>query len=141
MHSALRGIVAAAALVFTVGSAAQEGISPLPPNSGVARAAFTSQVIEGEPVDQVAVLTNNIREINYFTDLRGLAGRTVTHQWEHEGQVVGRISFGIEEPRRKVHSTRQLDPAATGHWTVLVLDEETGWPIHASTFRYDPVSP
>jgi len=140
MRTLTLGLAALAALSLSAANA-QEVKSPLPPNSGVARAAFTTQVVGDEPVDQVVVLTNDVREISYFTDLRGLDGCTVTHQWEHEGQVVARISFSVEASRRKLHSTRQLDAAATGHWTVLVLDEQTGWPIHASVFRYDPVTP
>ena len=133
-----------AAAILVAGSAsvgAQEGLSPLPPNAGVARAAFTTAIVDGEPADQVVVLTHNIREVSYVTDLRGVGGRTVTHQWEHEGRVVSRISFEVEGSRWQGHSTRQLDPSLTGKWTVIVLDEQTGWPLHASTFRYDPAGP
>lgn len=142
MTKALYSWLAALTLVAGAATAHAEDIkSPLPPNAGVARAAFTTQVIDQEPADQVVVLTNNINEITYFTDIRGMAGRTVTFQWEHEGRVISRISFDVEGARAKLHSNRQLDPALTGKWSVLVVDEKTGWPIHASTFRYDPVAP
>ncbi len=133
-------LLAAALLIVPLVAPAEEVKSPLPPNAGVARAAFTTQVVSGEPADQVVVLTNNIREINYFTDIRGMDGRTVTHQWEHEGRVISRISFDVEGARAKLHSKRDLDPGLTGKWSVLVVDEKTGWPLHASTFRYDPVA-
>lgn len=136
----LHWLLAAAMIFGAIAVQAEDVKSPLPPNAGVARAAFTTQVIDNEPADQVVVLTNNIGEITYFTDIRGMDGRTVTHQWEHEGRVVSRISFDVEGARAKLHSKRKLDPNLTGKWTVLVLDEKTGWAMHASTLRYDPVA-
>ena len=139
MRTTLRHLLPGVLLCLATAAVAQTLGSPLPPNAGVARAAFTTQVKDNEPADQVVVLTNNITEISYFTDVRGMTGRTITHQWEHEGQVISRISFEVDSARFNVHSKRNLDPALVGKWTVIVIDEESGWPVHASTFRYDPV--
>ncbi|MEW8239177.1 MAG: hypothetical protein AB2727_13375, partial [Candidatus Thiodiazotropha taylori] len=61
--------------------------SPVP-DAYVARAVFTTAVINREPVDQVVSLDENATEVSFFTDLRNLQGRTVIHRWEFEGEVI-----------------------------------------------------
>lgn len=113
-----------------------EDASPLPTDAGVARASFTTEIVAREPVDQVVTLPNSYSEVYYFTDLRNLEGRTITHQWEFEGQVISKVNFEVAGPRWRVHSKKTLDPSMTGKWTVMVLDE-SGWPLHASMFQYE----
>jgi hypothetical protein len=106
--------------------------SPVP-DAYVARAIFTSEVVNREPVDQVVSVGPERDEIYFFTDLRHLSGRTVTHRWEFEGQFMGQIEFKVGGPRWRVFSRKSLNPGASGKWTVLVLDQ-SGWPLHASIF-------
>ncbi|MCU7845773.1 MAG: DUF2914 domain-containing protein [Candidatus Thiodiazotropha sp. (ex Monitilora ramsayi)] len=112
------------------GEAMQE--SPVP-DAYVARALFTTGIADREPVDQVVSLEAFQGEIFFFTDLRGLQGRSVTHRWEFEGRFMGQIEFKVGGPRWRVYSKKALNPDVSGKWTVLVLDE-SGWPLHASIF-------
>lgn len=102
----------------------------------VARAVFTSQIIDREPVDSLSKFYNKTNRIYFFTDLRGLAGQIVTHKWEHDGQVMAEIKFKVGSGSRwRVYSSKNLLPTWTGQWTVSVIDEN-GEPLNVSIFNY-----
>ncbi|MCG7868059.1 MAG: DUF2914 domain-containing protein [Candidatus Thiodiazotropha taylori] len=107
--------------------------SPVP-NAYVARAVFTTAVINREPVDQVVSLDENATEVSFFTDLRNLQGRTVIHRWEFEGEVISEVNIQVGGPRWRAYSIKSLNPGEEGKWTVFVIDE-SGWPLHASIFQ------
>ena len=46
----------------------------------VARAVFTSQIVDREPVDEITSLPNTSDKIYFFSDLRGLEGLGVGHR-------------------------------------------------------------
>ncbi len=104
-------------------------------NGSIARAQFTTRIEDREPVDQVLVLNNNITTLYFFTDVRNMEGRTITHIWEYKGQVMAKKQFSIKGPRWRVFSQKELDPSMTGKWTVIVKDDR-GWPLAVSIFRY-----
>ncbi len=85
----------------------------------------------------MVVLENSATSIYFFTDLRHLQGRTVTHRWEFDGQVISEIPFDVGGPRWRVFSLKALNPNMLGKWTVVVVDQ-SGWPLHASIFEYNP---
>ncbi|VAX12954.1 hypothetical protein MNBD_GAMMA24-2043 [hydrothermal vent metagenome] len=104
-------------------------------NGSVARSQFTTRIENREPVDQVLVLNNTITTLYFFTDVRNMEGRTVTHIWEYNGQVIAKKQFSIKGPRWRVFSQKELDPSMTGKWTVIVKDDR-GWPLTVSIFHY-----
>jgi hypothetical protein len=108
--------------------------SPVP-NAYVDRAQFTTAVVDREPVDQIVQLDAQATRVFFFTDLRNLQGRTVTHRWEFEGQVMSEVDFKVGGPRWRVYSAKSLNPGETGKWTVFVIDE-SGWPLHATIFNH-----
>ena len=101
----------------------------------IARAQFTTKIEDREPVDQVAVLDNSITTLYFFADVRHMEGRTVTHSWEYDGQVISKKTFTIKGPRWRIYSQKELLPSMTGKWTVIVRDD-SGWPLTAAVFRY-----
>ncbi|MEN8177627.1 MAG: DUF2914 domain-containing protein [Pseudomonadota bacterium] len=108
--------------------------SPVP-DAIVSRAQFTTGISNREPIDELVKVENSITSLFYFTELRNLDGRKVSHRWEHNGQVISEVSFMVEGPRWRVFSKKTLNPSMLGKWTVFVIDE-SGWPIHASIFKY-----
>lgn len=109
-------------------------------NGTVARAIFTSQIADREPVDSLTELANDTQRIYFFTDLRGLTGQIITHQWEYAGKVMAEVKFKVGGgPRWRVYSSKNLLPEWTGDWTVSVIDEN-GSTLNASTFSYVPAS-
>ncbi|MCG7921200.1 MAG: DUF2914 domain-containing protein [Candidatus Thiodiazotropha lotti] len=112
-----------------------QGIEESPvPDAYVARAVFTTAVINREPVDQVVSLDENATEVSFFTDLRNLQGRTIIHRWEFEGEVISEVNIHVGGPRWRAYSIKSLNPGEEGKWTVFVIDE-SGWPLHASIFQ------
>lgn len=101
----------------------------------VARALFTTDVVNREPVDRVLVLSNAKDQIYFFTDLRHMQGKTIIHRWIYKGKVVASVPFKVKGPRWRVYSSKQLDPDELGKWTVIVTDSN-GWPLKAGIFRY-----
>ncbi|MES9831182.1 MAG: DUF2914 domain-containing protein [Candidatus Thiodiazotropha sp. LLP2] len=112
-----------------------QGIEESPvPDAYVARAVFTTDIENREPVDQVVSLNEDATRVLFFTDLRNLQGRTVTHRWEFEGEVISEVDIEVGGPRWRAYSVKSLNPGEGGKWTVFVIDE-SGWPLHASIFQ------
>jgi hypothetical protein len=110
------------------------------PQWQVARGQFTSGISNREPVDRLVVATPLIREVYFFTDLRHLQGRTVTHRWEYQGEVVSQMPFEVGGPRWRVYSKKEIEPDQVGKWSVTVIDE-SGWPLYTELFRYENGAP
>jgi hypothetical protein len=107
--------------------------SPVP-DAYVARAVFTTDIDQREPVDQIVSVDESATEAIFFTDLRNLQGRTVIHRWEFEGEVISEVNIEVGGPRWRAYSIKSLNPGQVGKWTVFVIDE-SGWPLHASILQ------
>jgi len=105
------------------------------PNWEVARAQFTTAISDREPVDDVVLLAAPVNHIYFFTDLRHLQERTVTHRWEFGGRVVSNVPFKVGGPRWRVNSRVDIEPDQLGEWSVTVIDE-SGWPLYTELFHY-----
>ncbi|UCE90535.1 MAG: DUF2914 domain-containing protein [Pseudomonadota bacterium] len=101
----------------------------------VARAQFTTEIIDREPADQILTLGSDVDTVYFFTDLRHLDGHAVTHRWEYRGEVVSSVDFEVKGPRWRVYSKKTLAPTLLGKWTVVVTDER-GWPLKVVIFEY-----
>ena len=107
---------------------------PLPPGV-IARAQFTSEVVQREPTDQLEQLTTDYAEVSFFTEFVGLEGHSLTHRWEYGGRVISEVPFEIGGPRWRVYSTKTLAPEWIGEWTVSVLDS-AGRVLERRTLEY-----
>ncbi len=92
--------------------------------AAVGRSAFAMEIVDREPVDSVIEVTNDQTKIFYFTELLNLDGTTVTHRWSYDGNVIAEIPFEVGGSRWRVYSSKTLDPAWLGDWTVTVLDQD-----------------
>jgi hypothetical protein len=126
-------------LLLPLSLLAEESVIP-DPEWKVARAQFTSAIRNREPVDRLVVATPFINEVYFFTDLRHLEGRTITHRWEYEGRVVSQVPFKVGGPRWRVNSKKEIEPEQVGDWSVTVIDE-SGWPLYTELFRYENGAP
>lgn len=102
----------------------QASVEVGPSEGSVARAAFTREIVEREPTEELDALEPGVEEVLYFTELRGLGGRTVTHRWQLDGALQAEVPFEVGGPRWRVYSSKQLDPEASGRWSVEVVDED-----------------
>ncbi len=103
----------------------------------VAREAFTTQIKNREPANQLNTLNNDVHTVYFFTDLRDLKGQTVTHRWEYNGKVMAEVHFKVGGPRWRVWSSKNLEPGWTGEWKVSVVNG-AGQVISEDTLDYKP---
>ncbi|MFQ5994659.1 MAG: DUF2914 domain-containing protein [Acidiferrobacterales bacterium] len=101
----------------------------------VARAVVTTGIEQREPIDKISSLATDNTRVYYFTDVRDLAGRTVTHRWEYNGEIMAEIQFDIGGERWRVFSSKTLMPSWSGDWKVSVVDAD-GNPLSVNTFVY-----
>jgi len=94
----------------------------------VKRALFTSDISSREPVDDVGERIsqedNTLDKVIFFTEIRDLKGKTVFHQWKHEGRLVTEIPYAIGGNRWRIYSSKTLNKSAIGNWDVVVSTEE-----------------
>lgn len=88
----------------------------------VVRSAFTTEIAEREPVQNLKTLNTEQDKVMFFTELRDMSGQTAVHRWEHDGKVVAEIKFNVKGPRWRVWSSKNLTAANTGEWKVSVLN-------------------
>jgi hypothetical protein len=96
---------------------------------------FTTGVENREPVDQVTFVENDIQTIYLFSDLRRLAGQTVTHRWSYKGETMAEVAFQVRGQRWRVWSSKQLHLDWLGDWTVEIVSQD-GEVFAAETFTY-----
>ena len=123
-------LMALLGVVFVIGitATAQE-------SGSVARSAFTTEIVDREPVNDLDSVSTEIKQIYFFTDLRNMSGNGVTHRWLHGGETRAEVSFNVGGPRWRVHSSKKLAPEWLGDWTVEVVDS-SGSVIHKDSFIY-----
>jgi cytoskeletal protein RodZ len=101
----------------------------------IARATFTSAIVEREPADTLESLTTAFDRVYFFTEIVDMQGKQITHQWIYEDKVVAEVPFQVGGPRWRVYSSKRLAPGWVGRWTVVVVDE-TGRKLREDSFAY-----
>lgn len=101
----------------------------------VKRALFCTGVAEREPADEITTLAAPADKVFFFTELLGMAGKTVTHKWSLDGQAMGDVAISVGADRWRCYSTKTLAPVNTGTWTVEVVDE-AGTKLAEKSFTY-----
>lgn len=102
----------------------------------VTRAILTTGIVEREPVNQLDAIPADAQRAIFFTDIRDMAGKTVTHVWKHNGEVMAEVKFKVGGPRWRVWSSKNMMPEWAGDWSVTVNDE-WGNKLAEKQFTYD----
>lgn len=118
-------LVAMAALVVTAFAQTETSTSePAAATAGeVKRAQFCTAVTEREPADELTTLDTSATQVSFFTELLGMAGKTVTHKWSLDGQAMGDVAIAVGADRWRCYSTKTLAATMAGTWTVTVVDD------------------
>ncbi len=103
-------------------SAEEKAMAVADPSGQVARAQFTTAMVEREPVDAIDRMQADRSRVFFFTELIGFEGHTVTHTWQYAGETFAEVPFQVGGPRWRVYSSKQLLPGWIGTWTVIVSD-------------------
>jgi hypothetical protein len=107
----------------------------VPTTGEVKRAQFCSSVAEREPVDEITTLAAPADKVFFFTELVGMAGKTVTHKWSYDGQSMGEVAISVGGDRWRCYSTKTLAPTMAGTWMVEVVDD-AGTKLVEKSFTY-----
>ena len=108
-------LIALLGVVLVIGSTA----TAIAQESGsVAKSAFTTEIVNREPVNDLDSVSTDIKQIYFFTEIRNMSGNRITHRWLHGGETRAEISFNVGGPRWRVHSSKNLIPEWVGDWTV-----------------------
>ncbi|MDD2723184.1 MAG: DUF2914 domain-containing protein [Methylovulum sp.] len=109
----------------------QVGISQVAPSSKesprVRRALLTMRVLNKEPANEapqaLRVKPDKPVTVYYFTELRGMNGKTLYHEWLRDGIQVAKEPLLVSADRWRVTTHRTLDGQAGGNWTVRLVDD------------------
>src|SRR4029077_16532555 len=82
--------------------------------SPVVRAVFAKGIAEREPQDVISSLTGGAENVFFFSELRGLEGKTVKHRWEYEGKVMAEVPFVVRADHWRIYSSKRLLPTWGG---------------------------
>jgi len=102
----------------------------------VVRSAFTRDIADREPTEDLQNLTNENGQVKFFTELRDMSGQTAVHRWEYDGKVVAEVKFDVKGPRWRVWSSKSFVPQWTGDWKVSVINA-AGEIISEKNLSYD----
>lgn len=122
----------------TISEEKQPPLTLTGPETEIIRAQFTTGIKKREPIDEagpVILAKKDLKRLYYFTEVKGMAGETLIHRWEHEGEVMAKVRFPIGGDPWRTYSSKYLTPAMTGQWRVIVTDSK-GNSLHASRFVY-----
>ena len=104
----------------------------------VARAHFSTDVIDREPIDDIGptvkVEYGDIQNVYFFTDLRDMSGSQVIHKWKLDGDDQADVVFDIGGDRWRVWSSKRLLPGFDGTWSVDVVVD--GKIVESRSFDY-----
>ena len=120
---------AALLLLFTLGGLSAQAAEP-----GVPRALFTYSVVDREPGPAIEVMGLDHDMVTFFTEIVGMNGRQIVHEWLYEDQPQFRMRFDIGGDSWRVYSSKSIPPSAQGVWRVRVIDEQ-GRRLHESTLK------
>lgn len=86
------------------------------------RVAFTTAIANKEPVNNLSEVDRSQRQVYFFTELRNLTGKRVTHRWKYRGNVVYEKSFNVGAARWRVWTQKTITPFE-GPVTVEIIAE------------------
>ncbi len=72
----------------------------------------------GEIVSPVVVGNDKATGVFYFTELRGMQGETIYHEWLRDGKVVFAKPIKILGKRWRASTSKLMNHSYTGNWTV-----------------------
>lgn len=101
----------------------------------VKRAVFCTGVTDHEPVGALTTLAAPATSVTFFTEIVGMAGKTVTHRWIFDGKTVAEVPISVGADRWRCYSTKTIHPGQTGEWTVEVVGPD-GSVLGKSSFTY-----
>jgi len=110
------------------------------PDPAIPVAQFTTRISKRYPADEITRLDDSRQAVSFFSEIIGMSGQTITHQWIHDGAVHFEASFKIRADHWRVWSTQTLPADMPGRWTVEIVNE-AGEVLESGTLDFAPKAP
>ena len=85
------------------------------------RVAFTTAVVNKEPSNNLNEVNRAQRQVTFFSELKNLTGKAITHRWVYNGQVVYSKTFNVGAASWRVWTQKTITPYQ-GVVTVQIVD-------------------
>jgi Protein of unknown function (DUF2914) len=92
-------------------------------SNAVTRAVISTGIMNHEPTDSLSQVPSTTSKVFFFTQIKGMEGKTITHRWMKDGSKVADIKISIGSKNFRCHSSRVVS-GKTGYWTAQVLDSD-----------------
>ena len=91
----------------------------------VAQAIITTGITKSaQPItDNLSIVDSTIGYVTFYTELVGLNGETVEHQWFYNKQEMSSITMAIGSEQSINWSQSSILPSQLGEWEVKVVDQ------------------
>lgn len=107
----------------SAGSDADRDPLLLLPVEEITMAMFTTRISKRYPANEVTTLENPHTAISFFSEVKDMAGKQISHLWYFEGELKFTARFNIRTDSWRVWSTQLLPVEMTGLWKVEIVDE------------------
>lgn len=95
-------------------------------SSNVARAEFCEFMQNREPDGILETAAkSNLQRIQFFTDLRALSGKKISHIWKKNGQMIYQQSFSVRGPRWRVWTNVSMEHFVPGDTITVYIQDDT----------------
>ncbi len=93
-------------------------------SDNISQAVFALKVENRVPKNIVNTINNTVNKIFFFTNLRNLNNKKITHRWLYNGRNMAEVDFYPKGNRWRVYSSKNLWHKWLGTWQVNVVDED-----------------
>jgi hypothetical protein len=95
-------------------------------NDGITRALLTQEIKDQEPQGSIpfelALPDEGIVKVILFTEMHGLRGKKLYHEWYRSGVRQARVRIPVNVNKQRSHSSKYINTQMLGDWQVKVLD-------------------
>jgi hypothetical protein len=92
----------------------------------------------GPPIDlPVRLSQGQSRTIYFFTELRGLSGRSVLHRWEWNGRIMQERQLHPASQSWRAYTAMTITGDMRGSWRISAVDATTGKVLAAQRFEVE----
>ena len=92
----------------------------------------------GPPIDlPVRLSKGQARTIYFFTELRGLSGRSVLHRWERNGRIMQERQLHPASQSWRAYTAMSITGDMRGSWRISAVDATTGQALAGQRFRVE----
>jgi Na+-transporting methylmalonyl-CoA/oxaloacetate decarboxylase gamma subunit len=106
----------------------------------VSRSLVTYGIKNKEPVGEIAgslkLSGKKPTWVYYFTELKGMKGSRVYHEWLKNGSLVSKMAIVIAGDAWRTSSRKLLTESDKGKWTVKIVDENNRF-LNERTFKVE----